>query len=165
LRARKHTAPRADGNVCVVSFFDIRRNNAAVGNYLPHCPRQNNNRSSPMRISDVLIGVIAFLHAYFLVLEMFRWEHPRTRKIFGSSPEFAKASKTLAANLGLYNGFLCAGLIWSLMLGHAGLQTKCFFLVCVLIAGLYGGLTANKKILIVQAVPAGLALALLYAKL
>jgi putative membrane protein len=118
-----------------------------------------------MRISDIVIAVIALLHAYFLVLEMFRWEHPRTRKIFGSSPEFAAASKTLAANLGLYNGFLCAGLIWALLLGPAGFNTKCFFLTCVLIAGLYGGLTANKKILIVQAVPAGLALALLYAGL
>jgi putative membrane protein len=118
-----------------------------------------------MRIADVFILLIALLHVYILVMEMFMWEKPRTRKVFGTTPEFATASKTLAANQGLYNGFLAAGLIWSLLLGPPGFNTKCFFLTCVLIAGVYGGLTANKKILIVQAVPAGLALALLYAGL
>ncbi len=117
-----------------------------------------------MRIADVLIALIALLHVYILVMEMFLWEQPRTRKVFGTTPEFAAASKVLAANQGLYNGFLAAGLFWGLYLGAgaAGFSVKVFFLACVLIAGLYGAATANKRILFVQAIPAALALALLH---
>ncbi len=118
-----------------------------------------------MRIADVMIALIALLHVYILVMEMFLWEKPRTRKVFGTSPEFAAASKPLAANQGLYNGFLAAGLFWGLYLGAGGFSVKVFFLVCVLIAGLYGAATANKKILFFQAVPAAIALALLYSGL
>jgi putative membrane protein len=117
-----------------------------------------------MRIADVLIALIALLHVYILVMEMFLWEKPRTRKVFGTSPEFAAASKPLAANQGLYNGFLAAGLFWGLYLGTgaAGFSVKVFFLSCVLIAGIYGGLTANKKIIFIQAIPAAVALLLLH---
>jgi putative membrane protein len=118
-----------------------------------------------MRIADILIAIIALLHVYILIMEMFMWEKPRTRKVFGTTPEFAAASKVLAANQGLYNGFLAAGLFWGLSLGVGGFAVKAFFLVCVLIAGLYGAATANKRILFVQTVPAALALALLYSGL
>jgi putative membrane protein len=109
-------------------------------------------------LSTVLIALVALLHCYFLVLEMFLWDKPQGMKTFGSTPEFAKATKALAANQGLYNGFLAAGLIWGLWLGAAGFQIKVFFLLCVIIAGLYGTATASRKILYVQAVPAALAL-------
>ena len=112
-------------------------------------------------LTTVLIGIVAFLHIYFLVLEIFLWDKPFGRKIFGLTIEFAKQSKALAANQGLYNGFLAAGLIWGIMLGEAGFQIKIFFLVCVLIAGIFGGLTVGKKILFIQALPAAIALALL----
>src|SRR5438270_3938204 len=104
--------------------------------------------------------LIALEHIYFLVLEMFLWEKPRTRAVFGMSAEQAAQSKVLAANQGLYNGFLAAGLIWSLLApaGYA-MQLALFFLACVLVAGLYGGATANKRIWLVQALPAALALA------
>jgi putative membrane protein len=117
-----------------------------------------------MRIADVFILLIALLHVYILVMEMFMWEKPRTRKVFGTTPEFAAASKTLAANQGLYNGFLAAGLFWGLYLGAgaAGFSVKVFFLTCVLVAGIYGGMTANKKIIFIQAIPAALALLLLH---
>ncbi len=111
-------------------------------------------------ITTVLIAVVAFLHIYFLVLEMFLWDKPFGRKTFGLTAEFAKESKVLAANQGLYNGFLAAGLIWGLLLGDAGTQIKIFFLSCVVIAGLYGGFTVGKKILFIQALPAAIALAL-----
>ncbi len=107
-----------------------------------------------------LIGVVALLHIYFLVLEMFLWDKPYGRKTFGLTAEFAKESKALAANQGLYNGFLAAGLIWGLMLGDAGKDIKIFFLSCVVIAGIYGGLTVGKKILFIQALPAVIALIL-----
>lgn len=110
--------------------------------------------------ADAVIALIALLHLYFLVLEMFLWDKPIGRRAFGLSAEFAAQSKVLAANQGLYNGFLAAGLIWGLSLGNAGLQVKLFFLVCVLIAGIFGGLTANRKILWVQALPALIGLAL-----
>ena len=112
---------------------------------------------------DIVVGLIGLLHVYILVLEMFLWTTPRGRKAFGLTPEFAEATKTLAANQGLYNGFLAAGLFWGLSLGAAGDSIKVFFLLCVLVAGLYGAATASKKILYVQAIPAmvGLALVLL----
>jgi putative membrane protein len=107
--------------------------------------------------ANVLVGLVALLHAYFLVLEMFLWDKPRGRRVFGTTPEFAAASKSLAANQGLYNGFLAAGLIWGLF---AGDPVKIFFLACVIVAGVFGAATVNLKILWVQAVPAVIALAL-----
>jgi len=111
--------------------------------------------------ANIAIGFVALLHAYFLVLEMFLWDTPFGRRVFGSTPEFAAASKVLAANQGLYNGFLAAGLVWGLALGDAGLQIKVFFLACVIVAGVFGAATASRAILFVQAIPGILALALL----
>lgn len=110
--------------------------------------------------ANMMIAVIALLHLWFLILEMFLWTRPSGRRAFGTSAEFAEQSKALAANQGLYNGFLAAGLAWGLWLGAAGFAVKVFFLGCVLLAGLYGGLTASRKILWIQALPAVLALAL-----
>ena len=112
-------------------------------------------------IATVLIALVALLHAYFLVLEMFLWDTPRRRRVFGTTPEYSAASKTLAANQGLYNGFLAAGLLWGLTLGAAGRPVLVFFLVCVIVAGVYGAATVTRKILFVQALPAALALAAL----
>ena len=109
-------------------------------------------------LASILIGVIAALHIYFLVLEMFFWDKPKGLKVFGHSLESARESKTLAMNQGLYNGFLAAGLIWGLSLGEAGVSIQVFFLACVAIAGVFGGLTANRKILFIQALPAVIAL-------
>jgi len=111
-------------------------------------------------IADIAVGMVALLHVYFLVLEMFLWDKPAGLRAFGQTPEAAKASKVLAANQGLYNGFLAAGLVWGLVLGPAGAGVKLFFLGCVLIAGLYGAATAGRRILFVQALPAAAALAL-----
>jgi putative membrane protein len=112
-------------------------------------------------VANIVIAVIALLHVYFLVLEMFLWTKPTGRRAFGLTAEFAEQSKALAANQGLYNGFLAAGLVWGLSLGMAGFSIKLFFLVCVLIAGIFGGLTASRKILWIQALPAVIALLLL----
>lgn len=112
------------------------------------------------RVADGVVLLVAVLHVYILVLEMFLWESPRARRAFGTSAEFARASKVLAANQGLYNGFLAAGLLWGLWLGDAGEPVKLFFLGCVLVAGLYGAATASKRILFVQAVPAIIGLTL-----
>ena len=109
-------------------------------------------------IANVLVALVALLHVYFLVLEMFLWDKPAGLRAFGHTPEAAAASKVLAANQGLYNGFLVAGLIWGLSLGAAGTSIKVFFLLCVLVAGLYGAATASRKILFVQALPALIAL-------
>ena len=106
------------------------------------------------------VALVAVLHFYFLVLEMFLWTRPFGMKTFGLTPEFARASKALAANQGLYNGFLAAGLLWGLLLGHAGDSIKIFFLACVIVAGVFGGLTASRKILWVQALPGVVALVL-----
>jgi putative membrane protein len=111
--------------------------------------------------ATIVIGLVALLHVYFLVLEMFLWDKPFGRRVFRSTPEFAAASKTLAANQGLYNGFLAAGLLWGLSMGEAGLQVKVFFLACVIIAGVFGAATASRNILFVQALPGILGLALL----
>src|ERR1051325_10427295 len=100
-------------------------------------------------LANILIAVVAILHAGFLVLEMFFWDHPVGRKRFGMTPEYSKASASLAANQGLYNGFLAAGLIWGLVTGDAAI--KIFFLICVVIAGIYGSLTARRAILYIQA--------------
>src|SRR5215475_411583 len=111
-------------------------------------------------VARVLVALVALIHVYILVLEMFLWTGPRGRRAFGTDEEFARASKTLAANQGLYNGFLAAGLIWGLSLGSAGNPVKIFFLCCVIAAGVFGGITVNRKIVWVQAVPGALALVL-----
>jgi putative membrane protein len=111
-------------------------------------------------VSDAAVALIALLHFYFLVLEMFLWTKPFGLKTFGLTPEFAKASQALAANQGLYNGFIAAGLVWGLVLGVAGDPIKIFFLGCVIVAGVFGGFTASRKIFWVQALPAIVALAL-----
>ena len=99
---------------------------------------------------------MAVSHAGFLVLEMFLWTAPTGRRIFGNDAEFAQATRVLAANQGLYNGFLAAGLVWSLVAQRHDVAV--FFLVCVVVAGLYGGATVSRRILVVQALPAALAL-------
>jgi putative membrane protein len=111
-------------------------------------------------VAKLLVGIVAVFHVAFLVLEMFYWDRPLGRKIFHTTPEFSKASAVLAANQGLYNGFLAAGLAWGLMSGQVNVIL--FFLICVLIAGLYGGFTAGRNILYVQALPAVLALLAVY---
>jgi putative membrane protein len=111
--------------------------------------------------ANIVIALVALLHIYFLVLEMFLWTRPVGLKVFGQSKEAAEASKVLAANQGLYNGFLAAGLFWGLYLGGGGYGVKVFFLGCVIVAGVYGAATASRKILFVQALPAGVALGLL----
>jgi len=110
---------------------------------------------------NIFVALIALLHLYFLVLEMFLWDKPAGLRAFGQTREQAEASKVLAANQGLYNGFLAAGLIWGLTLGADGFAVKVFFLSCVLVAGIYGGFTASRKILFVQALPASIGLGLL----
>ena len=108
-----------------------------------------------MIVAQVLIACIALLHLYFLALEMFLWEHPIGMKAFGNTAEKAKLTKVLAQNQGLYNGFLAAGLIWSLFAPVAfATQLANFFLGCVLLAGMYGAITASRKILYIQALPA-----------
>ena len=110
--------------------------------------------------ANVVVALIGILHVYILVLEMFLWDKPKGLKAFGQTPAQAAATKVLAANQGLYNGFLAAGLFWGLSLGAGGTSVKVFFLCCVLVAGLYGAATATKKILFIQAIPATIGLAL-----
>ena len=110
--------------------------------------------------ATLAVVLVALLHLYFLVLEMFFWDKPLGRRVFGLTPEFAAASRALAANQGLYNGFLAAGLLWGATMGVQGTAVKAFFLACVIVAGVFGAVTVNKKILFVQAVPAIVALAL-----
>jgi putative membrane protein len=112
--------------------------------------------------TDLFVLLIGLLHVYILILEMVLWDQPKGMKAFSLTKEFATQTKTLAANQGLYNGFLASGLFWGLYLGTGGFQIKVFFLCCVLVAGLYGAATASKKILFIQAVPAALGLLLLY---
>jgi putative membrane protein len=111
-------------------------------------------------VANVFLAVIAVLHLGFLVLEMFLWNHPYGRRMFKMTSEYSQASAALAANQGLYNGFLAAGLIWGLISGEFSI--KLFFLICVLIAGIFGGFTAKRSILYMQAFPALLGLILLY---
>ncbi|ELQ5995505.1 DUF1304 domain-containing protein [Cronobacter dublinensis] len=113
-------------------------------------------------IASVLIALVAVIHVYILVLEMVLWDTKTGRRAFNLSADFARDSRVLAANQGLYNGFLAAGLFWGLWLGDSGFQFKLFFLACVLIAGLFGAVTASRKILYVQALPALLALIALW---
>jgi putative membrane protein len=110
-------------------------------------------------IANIVIALVALLHVYFLVLEMFFWDKPLGLRTFKLTPDFAKASKVLAANQGLYNGFLAAGLLWGLWRGDVAILT--FFLSCVLVAGIFGAANVGKKILHIQALPAAVALLLL----
>jgi putative membrane protein len=112
------------------------------------------------QVTNVVVALIAALHVYILVLEMFLWTTPRGRRAFGLTAEFAQQSKALAANQGLYNGFLAAGLAWGLWQGQAGHATRLFFLGCVAVAGVFGAATASRKILFIQAIPAAIAIAL-----
>ncbi|MGB5102102.1 MAG: DUF1304 domain-containing protein [Steroidobacteraceae bacterium] len=111
-------------------------------------------------VANIVVALVALVHVYILVLEMFLWDKPVGLRAFGQSKEAAAASKVLAANQGLYNGFLAAGLFWGLALGPDGTGVKVFFLGCVLVAGVYGAFTASRKILFVQAIPAALGLVL-----
>jgi putative membrane protein len=113
-----------------------------------------------MLYANAVVGLVAVLHLFFLVLEMFFWNKPLGRRVFRLTPEFAQASAALAANQGLYNGFLAAGLFWGLSLGPAGYGIKVFFLSCVIVAGVFGAMTANRRILWVQALPGAVALTL-----
>ena len=103
-------------------------------------------------VADIVVGLVAALHLYFLVLEMFLWDTPTGHRTFGLEPAFAAESKTLAANQGLYNGFLAAGLVWGLVADRE--DVKLFFLACVIVAGAYGAVTVSRRILVVQALPA-----------
>ena len=117
-----------------------------------------------MQTAALLVtALVALLHLYFLVLEMYLWDKPYGMRVFGNTPEKAAATKVLAINQGLYNGFLAAGLIWGIWLGDAGIAIRIFFLGCVILAGIVGAITASRKILWVQAAPAALALALTLA--
>ncbi|MES2039133.1 DUF1304 domain-containing protein [Undibacterium sp. Ji83W] len=114
-------------------------------------------------IANILTGIVAALHIYFLILEMFLWDKPMGLRTFRNTPEKAETTKVLAANQGLYNGFLAAGLVWGLLMGgHEGFHVKIFFLTCVIIAGAYGAYSVSRRILYIQAAPALLALVLLH---
>ncbi|MEO6086503.1 MAG: DUF1304 domain-containing protein [Umezawaea sp.] len=111
--------------------------------------------------ANIMIGLVTIIHFYIMVLEMFLWDGPRGQKAFGLTPEYAKQTKVLGANQGLYNGFLAAGLVWALIAdGEPSFHFAVFFLLCVMVAGIYGALTASKKIIFVQTVPATIALVL-----
>ena len=114
-------------------------------------------------VAGILVALVAALHVGFLVLEMFLWTTPFGLRTFNLTPDFAAASAALAANQGLYNGFLAAGLVWGLVAREAGFAIKVFFLVCVIIAGIFGAATAKATILVVQALPAAIALAAVVA--
>lgn len=111
-------------------------------------------------VANTVVILVALLHIYFLVLEMFLWDKPAGLKAFGQSKEKAEATKVLAANQGLYNGFLAAGLLLGVAQGDSGTSFKLFFLSCVIVAGVYGALTASRKILFIQAMPAFIGLIL-----
>ena len=111
-------------------------------------------------LADLLVLLVALLHLGFLVLEMFLWQKPLGRRIFRLTPEQAAATRVLAANQGLYNGFLAAGLMWSLMPSPYAGEIRTFFLACVVIAGVYGAFSVNRRILYIQAAPAAIGLVL-----
>lgn len=113
--------------------------------------------------ANIAVALVALLHLYFLVLEMFFWDKPLGLRTFRLTPEFAVASKALAANQGLYNGFLAAGLLWGLVAAEAGTAIQLFFLGCVVVAGIFGAVTVNRRILWVQALPAAVAFGLVLA--
>ncbi len=109
-------------------------------------------------IANILVAVVALEHTLFLILEMFLWQSPTAARAFNLTPDFATATKAMAANQGLYNGFLAAGLIWGLLLGAAGFDVKIFFLACVIVAGIFGAVTVSPRIFFVQAIPAAFAM-------
>ena len=111
-------------------------------------------------VSTLIVALVALLHIWFLILEMFLWTKPLGLRTFRQTAESAQASKVLAANQGLYNGFLAAGLIWGLLLGAEGYAVKIFFLACVVVAGIYGGMTVSRRVLLIQALPAAVGIAL-----
>ena len=114
--------------------------------------------------ANVLIALVAALHAYILVLEMFLWTTPRATRVFRTDPAFARSTAAMAANQGLYNGFLAAGLVWSLLAREpVAFEAKVFFLGCVVVAGVYGAATVNRRILLMQALPAAIGLGLVLA--
>ncbi len=114
-------------------------------------------------ISLILIGLVTVEHIYFMILEMFLWTTPKGRKAFGMTQEFANSTAALAKNQGLYNGFLVAGLVWSFFAeSEMAFSLRIFFLGCIVVAGIFGGITVNKKIAILQATPALLALIFLF---
>lgn len=115
-------------------------------------------------IANVVVALVAALHVFFLVLEMFLWDKPLGLKVFRNTPDKAAITRVLAANQGLYNGFLAAGLVWGLLHGNPAFafQIKVFFLLCVIVAGAYGAATVSTRILIVQALPAAIALTALF---
>jgi putative membrane protein len=110
-------------------------------------------------LANLLTGLVAAIHVYIVILEMLLWTRPAGRRAFGTTPEFAESTRVLAANQGLYNGFLAAGLIWGIWLGDAGDPVKIFFLLCVAVAGMFGAATVGMRILLIQTAPAALALA------
>jgi putative membrane protein len=118
--------------------------------------KQTEGGDRPVTIAAILVGLVALEHVYFLIMEMFLWTSPGIRKSFGTSASFARDSRPLAANQGLYNGFLAAGLVWGMLHPNAstGYEIQTFFLVCVLIAAIFGGLTVKKSILYAQGIPA-----------
>ena len=115
-------------------------------------------------IGKIAIGLVGLLHVYILILEMFLWTKPAGLRAFRLTPEQAQSSRVLAMNQGLYNGFLAAGLFWSLLAGEHGFMIAIFFLTCVIVAGIFGGITAGRKIIYVQALPALVALILLHIR-
>jgi putative membrane protein len=117
--------------------------------------------SSMSILANIVVAIIALMHVWFLILEMLLWDKPTGRRAFGTTAEYAAQTKVLAANQGLYNGFLAAGLLWGLLLGDSeGTHAKLFFLGCVLVAGLFGGFTATRKVLWIQGLPAAIGLVL-----
>ncbi|MFE4177331.1 DUF1304 domain-containing protein [Streptomyces sp. NPDC056909] len=115
-------------------------------------------------VAHILVALVAVFHVYVMVLEMFLWEREQGRGLSGFDAELARATAPLAANQGLYNGFLAAGLFWGLIADDpTGYQVQIFFLICVAVAGVYGGITANRRILSVQALPGAIALAAVLA--
>lgn len=113
-------------------------------------------------IAEIFVCIVALLHGYFLILEMFLWDKPIGLKVFGHTKEKASVTKILAANQGLYNGFISAGLLWGVIYEPTGYEFKLFFLTCVIVAGVFGSLTASRKILYIQAVPGLIGLLLVF---
>lgn len=115
-------------------------------------------------VANILVGLVAVFHVYVMVLEMFLWERKPGRGLSGFDADMARATAPLAANQGLYNGFLAAGLFWGLIAADpTGYRVQIFFLICVVVAGVYGGVTANRRILLVQALPGAITLAAVLA--
>ena len=150
-----HSLARGD----VAQLGEHRVRIAGVRGSSPLISTTRSEGSPTSVVAAVLVALVALIHAYILVLEMFLWRTPRGRQAFGTTVEDAETMATLAANQGLYNGFLAAGLALSLILPEpSAFVLKAFFLACVIVAGLYGAATVSRRILVVQALPAALAL-------